>query len=208
MESGPRESSQPIEKAHSDDVDRLTDVLVRAFDDDPVLNWLLRNDHKRRLAFKTYFEYSLRYYSLPYGTTFTTPNYEGAAIWVPPGKGKFGFFEQLRLLPGIIRVGSLPRLPRVIRAFNAAKKHHPAATHYYLIAIGVDPKHQGRGVGGALLRPVLDLCDCLWIPAYLECSKESGITFYERHGFRVTEEFELGRGSPWIWSMWRKPKNS
>jgi len=42
------------------------------------------------------------------------------------------------------------------------------------------------------------------IGAYLECSRESNISFYERFGFKVIEEHKLPCG-PMMWRMWRDP---
>ena len=63
----------------------------------------------------------------------------------------------------------------------------------------------GWGLGAALLRPVLDRCDAEKIPAYLEASSPRNRALYERHGFEVTEEFAVGRGSPPVWRMWHAP---
>ena len=82
---------------------------------------------------------------------------------------------------------------------------HPTEPHYYLAVLGTEPEFQGRGIGSALLRPVLDICDRDEIPAYLESSKERNIAFYARHGFRVTREVTLPKGPP-VWLMWRDPR--
>ncbi len=54
-------------------------------------------------------------------------------------------------------------------------------------------EQQGKGVGGALMRPVLEHCDAEGIPCYLESSKERNLPFYRRHGFEVVEELSAAR---------------
>ena len=71
--------------------------------------------------------------------------------------------------------------------------------------LGTDPRHQGRGVGSALLEPILARCDADRVPAYLESSKRSNVPFYERHGFRVLGELAIA-GGPVIWRMQREAR--
>ncbi len=72
--------------------------------------------------------------------------------------------------------------------------------HHYLPYIGVAPEAQGRGLGSALMRPILDRCDEERLPAYLEATSERNAALYERLGF----ELRAG-GSPPLWLMVRPP---
>ena len=113
--------------------------------------------------------------------------------------------DQLRILPQLIGIFGR-RLGAGFRAFNLIEKHHPRNPHYYLAVLGTEPAHQGKGIGSALMQPVLELCDREGVPAYLESSKERNVPYYRRHGFEVTEELHLpGRGPP-VWLMWREPR--
>jgi GNAT superfamily N-acetyltransferase len=98
----------------------------------------------------------------------------------------------------------LPRIVRSTRAVREIERRHPVVPHYYLSVLGTDPEQQGGGIGSALLTPVLDRCDSDGIAAYLECSKESNVAFYARHGFAVTDRVQLPDGPP-LWFMWREP---
>lgn len=93
----------------------------------------------------------------------------------------------------------------MLGALNLLEGKHPKAPHYYLLAIGVDPPRQGKGIGSRLMTPILDRCDREGMPAYLESSKERNLALYERHGFRVVEQVELPGGGPPVWLMWREP---
>jgi ribosomal protein S18 acetylase RimI-like enzyme len=95
---------------------------------------------------------------------------------------------------------------RALRALTHVEGRHPKEPHWYLGVLGTRTAAQGKGIGSALLAPVLERCDDEGIPAYLESSKHSNIAFYRRHGFEVTGEIALPSGGPSVWPMWRDPQ--
>ncbi|MDQ3739817.1 MAG: GNAT family N-acetyltransferase, partial [Actinomycetota bacterium] len=97
------------------------------------------------------------------------------------------------------------RAPLMAVGFARMERRHPRAPHFYLPTLGVAPEAQGRGLGSALLAPMLERCDVEGVGAYLESSKERNVAFYGRHGFRVVDEMTFPRG-PRLWLMWRDPR--
>ncbi len=195
-----------VRKATASEIDRLAAVLARAFYDDPPTSWVFNDDARRLRLLERSYALFLRKLWFEQDECYTTGGVVGAAVWERPGQWKVGVVDQLRLLPAIARInGRL--LPRILRALAALESNHPAEPHYYLAYAGVDPEWQGRGLGAALLRPVLDRCDAEQMPAYLEASSPRNRALYERLGFEVTEEFQVGKGSPPVWRMWRAPNH-
>jgi ribosomal protein S18 acetylase RimI-like enzyme len=195
-----------IRKATRTDADRLIHHLVRAFDDDPMANYMLRQDARRDKGFNGFFRICLCTMSLPHDQVYTTEDCIGGALWHPPGTSHLPLISQLKLLPGIIRSVGFRGMGRAMDVFSVLDKVHPGEAHYYLQVLGVDPDHQGKGLGSALLRPVLERCDQEGCGAYLENSKEENTAFYTRHGFAVTDEIGFGPEGPRIWPMWRDPQ--
>ena len=192
-----------VRRAGREDLGALAGVLARAFHDDPVMAWFFPEPAERERRIERMFR--LRVGSmLGQDETYTTDDHLGAAVWAQPGRWEMsplaGLVLTLRMLP--LTRGRTPLLARGWKMIDA---EHPPEPHYYLAILGTDPEAQGRGVGSALLAPVLEDCDRNEIPAYLESSKESNLAFYARHGFRVTGELDLPEG-PHVWLMWRDPR--
>jgi ribosomal protein S18 acetylase RimI-like enzyme len=194
-----------IRKASHADTDRLAVSLARAFDDDPVINWLARKDNKRVQGIESLFRSCIADLCLRHEHVFTTEDASGGALWYPPGTSDISLARQLSTAKRIIPFAGWTGLLRLAMAQEASHKNHPREKNYYLQFIGVDPKHHGRGIGAALIKPVMELCDTEKCGAYVESSKEINIGFYMRFGFEVTGKIVLGKGAPPVWSMWRKP---
>jgi ribosomal protein S18 acetylase RimI-like enzyme len=195
-----------IRTATGDDFETLTGVLVRAFADDPLANWLVRPEADRREdGFSRLFRETVRF-GLHAGEVLTTDSSEGAAIWFAPGRYRMGLGGLVRLVPQVARAfGPWAMLPKIL-AVNEVGKRHPKAPHWYLFSFGVDPEHQRKGVGGALLRHALHKVDAEHAPAYLETALESNLALYHRFGFSTVEKVQVPRGGPPVWRMWREAR--
>jgi ribosomal protein S18 acetylase RimI-like enzyme len=189
------------------DVPTLVEVLARAFDDDPVPQWLFRGDRRRRRGLRTFFAIQLRHMYLERGEVYTTADLAGAAMWSPPGRQRPGWRDLMRLVPVMPYLTGLGRdTPEAARLLSAVDAARPHEAHWYLATLGTDPDRQRSGVGSALLRAVLDNVDTEGLPAYLESSKETNLSFYGQHGFEVTGEIRTPRGGPTLWLMWRRAR--
>jgi len=193
-----------IRKAGGEEVPRLAKALARAFQDDPVFRWMVPDDSERLERSERGFALYLRKVYLRHDECYTTEGLVGGALWMPPGTWHLGPLAQLRLLPGMLAAMG-PRLPQVLRAIAMLESNHPKEPHWYLPFVGVEPESQGRGVGTALMRPIVERCDREQLPAYLEATTPRNRTCYERQGFEVTEEFHFPKDGPPSWRMWRSP---
>lgn len=190
-----------IEVTTSGDDDAAIDVIVLAFANDPAARWTWPDPH---VFLKTFPRFAKTFG----GAAFThdaayrvADGNAGAALWLPPG------VEPDEEALGAIVDESTPehfrdQFAAVIEQMTA---YHPSEPHWYLPLIGVDPVHQGRGYGSALLRPVLERCDRDGTLAYLESSNPRNIPLYQRHGFEVLGTIQAG-SSPQIVPMLRKPR--
>jgi ribosomal protein S18 acetylase RimI-like enzyme len=195
-----------VDKATANDTPRLAQTLANAFYDDPAISWMVPDDDRRRRVGPHGFKAWLEKIYLPKGNVYTDSDRKAGALWAPPGKWKMSVGVQLRLTPAMFRIVGVRRMPLILKGLAMMDKHHPDdQPHWYLAVLGTDPEYQGKGLGSAVMKPVLDRCDADGVGAYLESSKEANIPFYRRHGFEVTGEVHLPEGPP-LWPMWRDPQ--
>jgi len=199
------EAAGTMRIASASDREAVTVALAKAFMDDPVAIWATPADRHRPRVLRHFFG-ALYDTHLGEETVYVDPDRRGAAIWALPNRWKATPRQGLRTARAFAHPRHWPRFPRIARGIMAAEGGHPAAPkHFYLATLGVDPDHQGEGLGSRLLAPILEICDSDGIPAYLESSKHSNIAFYARHGFRVTGELRMPAGGPLVYAMWREP---
>src|SRR3954462_552387 len=116
-------SSAPPRRATPEDRDAVVRTLRRAFDADPILNYMLRKDAKRAHAFELTFDVAFRQLSLRYGEAWMTSDGGGAALWTPPGK--WSNWAAVRFAPTLARAIGLSRMPKMFPALDRVSKRHP-----------------------------------------------------------------------------------
>jgi len=193
--------------AGTGDLEGLGDTLQAAFWDDPVMSWILPDEASRSRRLARMFMVMLRGHYLPMHTVWTTADVAGAALWAPPGHAKIPTTRILRHAPDLVRALGRHSVRALLALDHVDRQHPHQPPHWYLGVLGTSPAHQGKGIGSALLGPVLERCDREGLSAYLESSKESNLAFYGRQGFEVTGEIQLPFGGPRVWAMWREPRS-
>lgn len=187
--------------------DQASEVLARAFHDDPVYRAALPDAEKRPKRLAWLMAKAVRY-SLLYGQVYTTPEVEGVACWLPPGQSHLTVGGILRsglyALPLRLGFGAYRRLTAIMSYTDAVRRRCVPQAHWYLWVLGVDVHHQRQGLGGRLLQPVLMRAEDAGVACYLETEKERNVRFYERHGFRVTEAGWEPRHGVRTWGLLRE----
>jgi GNAT superfamily N-acetyltransferase len=192
-------------RATAADVPILAHALARAFAEDPVARWACPPAAARPRMLERFHAARLREL-LREQEVWTDPSCSAAALWAPPQRWRTTLRDELALARAMLAPRLLARLPLVAAGLQGIERRHPPTPpHWYLAVLGTAPVAQGRGLGSAVLAPVLARCDEDGVGAYLESSKEENVVFYARHGFRVARELRLPRG-PRMWAMWREPR--
>ena len=198
-----------IRRATADDIGLVTDILVDAFADDPLINYVLppglggpRLRRRRRRA-----EIENDY--LPRGAEILLDQEErGALIRERPAGPKPPALSAYRYRLDFLRALGWRRGLRMEREWHPIERKHPTWPHVYIGELGVRREHQGQGIGSALLAAGLEPCKTLGVGAYLVTSNPANLPLYRRFGFELVDETRMGRNGPIFRSMWRQPQPS
>jgi GNAT superfamily N-acetyltransferase len=185
--------------ASASDEASTIDVLVRAFSEDPVAQWIWPDSQQYQMYFPSF----VRVFggkAFTYGSAYYVDGYAAAALWLPPDV----LPDEDTLISIFQRTVSKQTQKDVFTVFDQMGRYHPSEPHWYLPLMGVDPLKQGKGLGSELMKHALVQCDQDNKPAYLESSNPRNIPFYERYGFELLGTIQIGT-SPHIFPMLRRP---
>ena len=184
-------------------------LLAKAFQNDPWNCYVFPEeiDRKRRnpAVFTSFIEYTLRV-----GEVWTTGEpLKGVSLWFSPGSDENNpeYLKESGLdnLPLLMGEEATERYEQYERSMEVLRQQAVPDPHWYLSVIGVDPKWQGFGIGGALLKPVLERADRSRAYCYLETSLPNNLSYYQKHGFViVVEDYDQMSGLR-FWTFKRAP---
>lgn len=179
-------------------------LLGRAFQDDPLMAYVMPAAEVRRRVLPSLFRVVL-HYCLRYGTVFTTEDLAGVACCLPPGQTNTTIGRLARVhLSSRSRWLGLPALLRLIHASKYTDDAHTqtvSGPHWYLWVLGVEPEKQGQGMGGQLLQTVIEQARAQGVPCYLETENPRNVPFYQKHGFRLVSESQIAYSPVRIYAM-------
>lgn len=193
-------SSSAVRATTADDEAEAVDIIVLAFAADPVARWTWRQSHQYLLGMPRLVR-AFAGNAFTHGSACCTADLTGAALWLPPGvqpdEEKLGEVVESTVPPAF--------RGEIFATFEQMAKYHPSEPHWYLPMIGVDPAHQGKGHGDALMAHALRRCDRDRVPAYLESTNPRNISLYLRHGFEALGTIQVA-SSPTLVPMLRRPR--
>jgi ribosomal protein S18 acetylase RimI-like enzyme len=177
-----------------------TDIIVLAFVSDPDTRWTWPNPQLYVAAMPRLVR-AFGGKAFACGSAYCAGDHAGAALWLPPGVEP----DQQALSEVMESTLTPSQLENALALFQQMATYHPHEPHWYLPLIGVDPAHQGRGLGDALMSYALARCDRDHAAAYLESTNPRNISLYRRHGFEPLGEIRTAASPPLV-PMLRQPR--
>jgi ribosomal protein S18 acetylase RimI-like enzyme len=191
----------------NDQIGELTQLLSRAFFNDPYYSYIMPNDEKRLAQIKWWQNILLRY-TFRNGSIYVTKDNKGVAMWLGPNRPIINEVEiailGLMLYPFKIGFNNFLRMLKVSTQWTEAHKKQNKK-HYYLMVIGVDPNLQKNGLGTQLMADVLVNADKEKLDCFLETVTLENVKFYQKFNFEIILNKEFGNDSQY-WLMKRKPR--
>ena len=189
-----------IRTATAADAERCLAVLTFAFSVDPPCRWAWPDPQQYLEAFPR-FARAFGGRAIDHGTAQYYEGFSGVAFWLPPGAAP----DEESLTKVVENTVADERKAAMFSMFEQMDALHPQGAHWHLPLIGVDPAHQGKGIGSALLSHILNACDDQNVSAYLEATSPRNVPLYERHGFEAVGSIQVA-DSPQIIPMLREPR--
>lgn len=183
-------------------------AMAEAFREEPNFTYMLPNSDTRERRLSWFFGSFVARLGLRYGEVYAPSAGGGGAVWIRPGSGvsPWGALRAgLAVIPFRIGLHGARRAATLGGRIDALREEVAPPLHWYLMALGVRPSDQRKGLGRELVRPVLDRADRDGIPCYLETFRERTAGYYRRLGFEVVRLDALPGGPP-FWCMTRSPQ--
>ena len=163
-------------------------LLIKAFFDDPFFTYVFPDPNEHMEALDFYFQASIRAGRLFEAVYTTSGAPQGVAVWGAPSQALTpGQAAQVGLnrFPAFFGEAAYQRYKHMCDYLMTLRNRDMPSPHWYLSILGVDPQHQGSGIGRVLMQPVLAEADATGVPCYLETFKDNNLAFYRRCGFTI-----------------------
>ena len=191
-----------IDRLTEADREKVIDVLAAAFYDYPVMRFVLSDAgaaYNQRLRDLIGFYCDTRLiHDWPVLGIRQGQEFVAAALVTAPGTGtESPEFRRKHLgLAHAIGRDAYERMERYERESSGQESWDP---HYYLGMLGVAPSHQGSGYGRLLLEHIQAMSEGDPISTGVSLSTEdlSNVAYYERVGYRVIGEADVGEIHTW-----------
>lgn len=185
--------------------ERLGRSLATAFSNAPDYSYILADHADRVEALSWFFGSFAARLALRYGSIHVTEDCSAGILVFAPGQSPS---PMALLQAGVLSFPARFGLKSTWRAFalgiymERQRLALAPTPHWYVLAVGVSPQKQGRGIGYDLVTRVIRRAEADGVPCYLEAFEEELVIHYQRRGFHVLRKSELPNGLT-LWCMLR-----
>jgi len=205
-------SDNSVISISKDCLEEATEVLARAFEDDPLIRYFLSGHEKDYLeGVRKIFEYQCLMYiemELPIFGTVGNHQITGiSCLSVPEKKNRpDSLIEVDRHFEEFMGPESFGRIKRYMKL---NKKNTLEKPHHYLAVLGVHPDFQGKGFGRLLLERVsaMVLDHDVSKGVFLETAKLKNVEMYKHFGYNLLATVKLD-GIVDLWYMFKPIRNN
>ncbi|RZJ76923.1 MAG: GNAT family N-acetyltransferase [Flavobacterium sp.] len=180
-----------MKSAKRSDKQRAVELLCRSFKDNLSVNFMVGSGPGQSFRTRKLMEYAFET-CYRFGEVLIKEDRSAVVLLTYPHLKPFSFYSVWLDVMLMFQVIGFSRLSKVLRREKLIKIQHPGRPFCYLWFIGVDPASQGQGIGTSLIAGVLAKMDAQNLPVYLETSVERNLSFYEKFGFQVFNQTNLG----------------
>jgi GNAT superfamily N-acetyltransferase len=185
-------------------------TLARAFHDDPLMVYAIPDPAARARLLPDVYARMIRFGILTGEVYATADTLDGVALWLPPdAKWTRENIEAsgMHQLATLIGNDAHQRYRDVVSREWQARERDMTGACWYLFLLGVEPSRQRRGLGGALMRPVMERADAAHLACYLETENQRNVAFYLKQGFEmIVNGEEAGATGVRFWTFHRDPR--
>ncbi|EHQ27503.1 GNAT family N-acetyltransferase [Mucilaginibacter paludis] len=168
----------------------VTDLLSAAFNDNLSVNYIVRQDDKRKQRIRALMDYSFEV-CYRFGKVWLSEDRKACALVLYPHQRKTDLEAILLDFKLIFKAIGLGGIKKALDRETMIKAKQPKEPMAYLWFIGVSPLYQHQGSGGRLLKQIIADAEQQDLPVYFETSTERNLPWYEQHGFTEYEKFDL-----------------
>lgn len=173
------------------DKQRIIEMLASAFDKNLSVNYIVKQDSKRKQRICALMDYSFEM-CYRFGEVWLSDDRKACALMLYPHLKQTTFYSVWLDVKLVFSAIGINRIGKALDRENKIKTFQPKLPMAYLWFIGVNPLYQHRGTGSLLLQEILAHAAGLGLPVCLETSTERNLPWYEKHGFASYATLDLG----------------